>query len=287
MANLDGFRYGNSMNRLDPHDLRSRLQRAGTYSKKSFGQHFLVDGAALQAMLTAADIKPGEAVLEIGPGPGVLTEVLLEAGATLTAFEADAGMAGILHEDFPGLDLVEGDALQTIPQHLPASYKVVANIPYQITTPLLRLFLEGGVSVLPKSLTLLVQKEVGERLTAPARTGERGFLSVLVQYYTEASLVYQVPASSFWPAPEVDSVVIHLAVKPERPLGADEEKAFFKYVKSCFLEPRKQLKNVLAGMRGLSNADMSEKLTKLGFPENIRAQELTQADWLTLYHAHV
>lgn len=274
------------MNRLNPAELKSRLQRAGVWSKKSFGQHFLVDGTALAAVVRAANVQPGERILEIGPGPGVLTEVLLGAGAALTVFEADGDMARLLREDFPGINLVEGDALQTLPAHMKGSYKVVANIPYQITTPLLRLFLETEHDK-PESMTLLVQKEVGARLAAPAQTGDRGFLSVLVQYFADVQIVHAVPARSFWPAPEVDSVVMHLAVKPERPLEPQEEQAFFRYVKQAFLEPRKQLKNVLAGMRGVSNADMSKKLSEIGFSENIRAQELAEQDWLTLYHAGI
>lgn len=272
------------MNRLDPAALRARLQAAHAHSKKSYGQHFLIDGEALAAIIEAADIKPGERVLEIGPGPGVLTEQLLDAGAAVTAFESDPDMIKLLQEDFPMLNLVEGDALQTIPAHTTEAYKVVANIPYQITTPLIRLFLESGLR-LPESMTLLVQKEVGERLAAPARTGERGFLSVLVQYFADVSLVKQVPAAAFWPAPEVNSVVVHLQMKPVRAL--EQEQEFFAYVKAAFLEPRKQLKNVLAGIRGMSNADMSKKLSALGFPENIRAQELTEDDWINLYTAHV
>jgi 16S rRNA (adenine1518-N6/adenine1519-N6)-dimethyltransferase len=272
------------MNRLDPAWLRARLQSAGVHSKKSFGQHFLIDEEALMAVVHAAEIKPGERVLEIGPGPGVLTERLLDAGAALTAFEADPDMVRVLKEDFPMLNLVEGDALKTIPDHTTETYKVVANIPYQITTPLIKLFLESGLR-LPESMTLLVQKEVGERLAARPRTGERGFLSVLVQYFAQVSLVKQVPARSFWPEPEVDSVVVHFTVKPVRPL--EDERQFFTYVKAAFLEPRKQLKNVLAGIRGMSNSDMSKKLSELGLPENIRAQELTEEEWITLYTAHV
>jgi 16S rRNA (adenine1518-N6/adenine1519-N6)-dimethyltransferase len=272
------------MNRLNPQSLKNRFYEAGIHSKKTFGQHFLIDGEALSAIVEVASIKPGERVFEIGPGPGVLTERLLDAGAALTAFEADPDMVGILQEDFPMLNLVQGDALLTIPRFATESYKVVANIPYQITTPLLRLFLQSDLR-LPESMTLLVQKEVGERLAAPARSGNRGFLSVLVQYYCDVSLVLQVPPKSFWPAPEVDSVVVHFDVKPVR--AVEDEVAFFKYVKARFIEPRKQLKNVLAGIRGLSNAEMNEKLTSLGFSENIRAQEVTEEEWITLFTANV
>jgi 16S rRNA (adenine1518-N6/adenine1519-N6)-dimethyltransferase len=179
--------------------------------------------------------------------------------------------------------VIRGNALSvSLPEE---PYKVVANIPYQITTPLLRLFLEGNLPA-PVSLTLLMQKEVGERLAAKPRTGERGYLSVLTQYFCDVQLVFSVPPRCFWPEPAVDSVVVHLAVKADRPL-AGNERAFFDYVKTRFLEPRKQLKNVLAGMRHETSAQVVEELSKLGLPENIRAQELTEADWLKLYNAHV
>ena len=275
------------MNRLDPEALRSRLKAAGVRSQKSYGQHFLIDGEVLDAALAAADLVAGERVIEIGPGPGVLIERLMEMGVDLVAFEADTAMVDILKADFPHVHVVQGDALHTIPQFLSdVPYKVVANIPYQITTALIRLFLEDTVHK-PVSLTLLMQKEVGERLAAPARTGERGYLSVLVQYYATVSVVYAVSPASFWPEPAVDSAVVHMQVKAERPLPVEEEQEFFKYVKGRFMEPRKQLKNVLAGMRGEPWAEVVQKLAELGLPENIRAQELTQEDWLKLYHAHV
>lgn len=276
------------MNRLDPTQLKNRLKQAGVWSKKQFGQHFLIDRDVLDVMLAQSAVQPGERVLEIGPGPGVLTERLLEVGADLLTFEADPEMAKILREDFPSIQLTEGDALKTVPEKVDATpYKVVANIPYQITTPLLRLFLEGEVAYPPLSMTLLIQKEVAERLAANARKPGRGYLSVLAQYYAEVQVVKQVPAASFWPAPEVDSAVIHMVVKTERPLPVEEEHSFFTYVKSAFIEPRKQLKNVLAGMRGLESEVVVRQLVQLGLSENIRAQELTEEQWLALYNANV
>lgn len=275
------------MNRTSPTDLRNRLAEAGAWSQKSYGQHFLIDEGVLAAIVEAAGVQKGDKVLEIGPGPGVLTEVLLEKGAELTVFEADPAMVELIKADFKGINLVAGDALHTIPlQPLETGYKVVANIPYQITTPLLRLFLEGELAT-PESLTLLVQKEVAERLAAPAKTGDRGYLSVLTQYYAGVSVVCNVPPSSFWPSPSVNSAVIHLVVKAERALPKDQEALFFKYVKARFIEPRKQFKNVLAGIRGETTAAVVTLLTSLGLPENVRAQELTQAQWIELFNAHV
>ena len=273
------------MNRSDPEAVSNRLRLAGVYSKKRLGQHFLVDVAALDAIVEAATISSADTVVEIGPGMGVLSERLLAVAGRVVAFELDEDMVRILAKDFPGLEVVRGDVLQTAGPVVDAldTYKVVANIPYAITTPLLKLFLEGGVSRPPVSLTLLVQKEVGKRLAAKAGQSDRGYLSVLCQYFAEVTYVRDVPKTSFWPAPEVDSAVIHLAVREQRLLAAGDEQRFLRFVHSSFTQKRKQLKNVLAGIRRISSAEMSAELTKLGWPETVRAQELTMEQWITLY----
>ena len=273
------------MNRLDPAALRHRLQEMGVWSKKSLGQHFLVDSTVLDVILRTAALQPHDIVVEIGPGPGVLTEKLLETAQQVIAFEFDPDMVRLLREDFPALNLHEGDALQEVPAVVNQleEYKVVANIPYQITTPLMKLFLEGGVSNPPSSLTLLVQKEVGKRLAAGAGQSDRGYLSVLTQYYTNITFVTSVPATAFWPAPKVESAVIHLERRVSRPLPPEEERTFLKFVHTLFIQPRKQLKNVVAGIRGISAEQVLQLFKQLGFPENIRAQELTEEQWLTLF----
>lgn len=273
------------MNRLDLVELKNRLRAAGAYSKKPLGQHFLIDGAVLQQIVEAAQLQPGDTVVEIGSGPGVLTAELVEKANRLIAFELDPQMVEILREDFPGLELHQGDVLKVAPavvNTLP-SYKVVANIPYQITTPLLKLFLEGGVRQPPSSMTLLIQKEVAERLAAPAKHPERRYLSVVAQYFSEVTVEATVPPTAFWPPPEVDSAIITLKRKAARALPATEEVAFLRYVKSFFTNPRKQLKNVIAGIRGQSVDEVAERLQKLGLPVTVRAQELTEAEWISLF----
>lgn len=272
------------MNLTTPEGVRQRLQLAGVWSKKQLGQHFLLDQEVLFAMLEKANLGPDDTVVEIGPGMGVLSQLLLERAGRVVAFEFDADMVNLLKEDLPSLEVVAGDVLKTAPQVVPSlgSYKVVANIPYQITTPLIKLFLEGGLSPAPESLTLLVQDEVGERLcAAPGKPG-RSYLSVLCQELAEASYVRKVPAAAFWPAPKVDSAVIHLGVRKDVPLEA-ERTAFLKFVRMCFLQPRKQLKNVLAGIRGLESKHILEMLQELNLKDTVRAQELTNEQWHSLY----
>lgn len=273
--------------RLNPDFLRARLQAAGAWSNKQLGQHFLIDESALQAILEAADLHSEDIVVEVGPGPGVLTEALVERVAEVIAFEIDTKMALVIHQDFPQISLYVGDVLEEAPTVIPTleKYKVVANIPYQITTPLIKLFIEGAVQPFPESVTLLVQKEVGKRLAAPAATSDRGYLSVLCQYYSTVEYIKTVPAASFWPAPKVDSAVIHMKAKPQRALSGEEERKFLRFVHTLFTQPRKQLKNVVAGIRGFSAAEVLTVFSKLGLPETARAQELTEEQWLALFNS--
>jgi len=270
----------------DPETIRARLYQAGVRANKELGQHFLADFGVIEAALDAAQVQKSDTVVEVGPGLGVLSEALLQAGAKVTAFEVDPIMVQVLQEDLPGLQVVAGDVLQTAPPVLEAlgSYKVVANIPYQISSPLLRLFLERTKN-LPISLTLLIQKEVGERLIAPAKASERGFLSVLVELLCKPRLVAQVPPTAFTPPPAVDSVVIHLEVRPvhERLVSSEMQARFLKFVKAAFTGRRKQLRNVLAGLRGVSASEMGAVFERLGLPTTARAQELTLEAWVKLY----
>jgi 16S rRNA (adenine1518-N6/adenine1519-N6)-dimethyltransferase len=278
------------MNRTDPEELLERLKRAGVWSKKRLGQHFLVDPKALDAIIASAELDSASTVLEIGPGLGVLSERLLEVAGKVVACELDEDMVRILAMDMSPLHVVQGDVLKTAPEIVagfPADkpYKVVANIPYQITSPLLRLFLEGEVGRQPESLTLLVQKEVGKRLAAKESKSDRSYLSVLAQYCAEVIYVRDVPAESFWPAPRVDSAVIHMKIRSVRALSGDEEAKFLRFVRTLFTQQRKQLKNVIAGIRGVGSAEVSAYLISQGLPETVRSQQLSLEQWLRLYQS--
>lgn len=276
-------------NRISPDFLRARLKEVGAWSNKQLGQHFLIDEAALNAIVEAADIQPTDTIVEIGPGPGVLTEELASRAKRVVAFELDVKMAQIILKDFPTVELHHGDVLREAPVVIPSlgTYKVVANIPYQITTPLIKLFIEGGVQPQPTSVTLLVQKEVGKRLAAKAAESDRGYLSVLCQYYSDIRYVQTVPAASFWPSPEVDSGIIHMQGKTERPFSGEEERKFLRFVHTLFTQKRKQLKNVVAGIRGISASEVLALFASVGIADNARAQELTEAQWISLFKESV
>lgn len=276
------------MNRLDIQDLRKTLTLLEARAKKKLGQHFLIDPTALETIVESARLSGDDTVIEIGPGLGVLTERLLEESGRVVAFELDHVLAEYLAQEFPQLELIEGDAIKTLPVGAAQldRFKIVANIPYQITTPLFKVTLESDLVTRLESLTLLIQKEVAQRLAAGPSEPGRGYLSVLVQYYADIAYVRTVPPTSFWPEPAVDSAVIHVKVRPETryPLGTESQK-FLRFVHTLFLNPRKQLKNVYAGTRGIPAEEVIRIFRSIGLPGNARAQELSLEQWCALYES--
>ena len=271
--------------RTDPLALKQRLKTAGLAARKNLGQHFLIDTGVLDSIVTAAGILPGSTVVEIGPGPGALTERLLPLAERLVIFELDPGMAALLQVDFQEIEIQIGNILEIAPEVLKkvGEYQVVANLPYNITNPVLRLFLEAQTLPRPTSLVLMLQKEVAERLAAGPGKHGRGYLSVLTQYFADVEYVRTVPAACFWPAPNVVSAVVRLDCLDQRLLPADQEADFLRFVRRMFIQPRKQLKNVLAGILGIETAAAEEHLLRLSFSGMVRAQELSVADWVSLY----
>jgi 16S rRNA (adenine1518-N6/adenine1519-N6)-dimethyltransferase len=250
-------------------------------TKKSMGQHWLHDEASLQAMVEAADVTTGETVLEIGPGTGNLTAKLLEAGATVTAVERDKHLFQDLTNRFSGqrLYLHTNDILRFDLTSLSRNYKVVANIPYYLTSNLLRVLCESANP--PASITLLVQKEVAERVAAAP--GRMSLLSVSVQFYCRASLGLIIPARYFTPPPKVDSQVLKLN-RHKSPLFPDiDTKDFFRVVKAGFSSRRKTLLNSLSAGLRLSKEQIASALDESGLNPGNRAQELSMTDWHRLY----
>ena len=272
-----------TFDRADPIALQKRLARSSSKARKALGQHFLIDRSVIEAMLGVRPLKGGR-IVEIGPGPGILTEALLQQKAELTAYELDPLFIAWLKEDFPHLRVIEGSILDQAALYLPVSpYRVVANIPYGITNPLLRLFLENTIPR-PRSMTMLVQYEIAQRLAAgPGQTG-RGFLSVLAQNAATVTLVKRVPATSFWPPPKVQSAVIDLQLH-ETPTTDTEQ--YLRFVRRAFTTPRKQLKNVLAGIRGVSQEEIVAQFSQLGLPATVRSQELSGEQWRQLFEGGV
>ena len=258
--------------------------------KKSLGQHWLYDDVTLESICDSAGVVAGDSVLEVGPGLGTLTRKLLQRGASVTAVEFDSALAQTLaktlSEDSPlniehieRLTVVESDILQFNLQQLPEGYKVVANIPYYLTSNLIRALCESPNRF--STAALLIQKEVAERVVA--EPGKMSLLSVSTQFYCEVSLGAFVPAKLFTPPPKVDSQVLILHHR-EKPLFSDvDTKQFFKLVKAGFSQKRKTLLNSLSGGLAMSKDDTRKLLVSGGISPTQRAQALSLQQWHALY----
>lgn len=265
-------------------------------TKKSLGQHWLHDDAALNAMCAAAKVSAGDTVLEIGPGLGTLTERLLQTGAHVHAVELDHELARNLRKNIqkhissvskeapwkPGwearLEVSEGDILKFDFGRLPAGYKVVANIPYYLTSNLLRVMSESPNHF--SEAALLVQKEVAERVCAGP--GDMSLLSVSVQLYCDTSLGMIVSAGLFTPPPKVDSQILILKHLGKPRFDIDTNK-FLRLVKAGFSERRKMLRSSLSGGLGITKPEAEILLTKAGISPDLRAQALSLEDWHRFY----
>jgi 16S rRNA (adenine1518-N6/adenine1519-N6)-dimethyltransferase len=255
--------------------------------RKSLSQHFLTDPGALDAIVEAAELQRGDRVVEVGPGLGVLTRRLLAAGASVIAVELDARLADWLRRELgevEGFELIEADALSLHPRDLfPGEpFKVVANIPYHITSPLLHAFLEGERP--PDLMVVLVQLEVAERVAAAP--GRMSYLSVFAQNVASTEVVVRVPADAFEPAPDVDSAVLRLRRRPEPvvPVG-DGREPFYRVVQAGFRQRRKQIHNGLVRELPASREDVSVALERCGVDGERRPQTLNIREWACLASA--
>lgn len=249
--------------------------------KKSLGQHWLNDPLALEAIAEAAEIKPSDTVLEIGPGLGTLTYYLVKQAAHVIAVEFDEELALKLPGSIgaQNLKVVREDILQFDLSSLPAAYKVVANIPYYLTSNLLRRLSESPNP--PVRMVLLVQKEVAERICAGP--GQMSLLAVSVQLYYTCELGLVVPAEMFTPVPKVDSQVVILS-RHEKPLFKSlDSRKFFRVVKAGFSEKRKKLRSSLAGGLNMPKEQADKLLEASGIDGDLRAQNLSLKDWYELY----
>lgn len=245
---------------------------------KSLGQHWLFDEHSLEAMAEAAEVKKGDYVLEIGPGLGTLTSVLLERGAEVTTVEFDEKLIPDLLDKFAGdnFNLINQDILKFDFSTLPVGYKIVANIPYYLTSNLLRVICES--SNRPSYAALLVQKEVAERVTASA--GELSILAVSVQLYALATLGEIVPANLFTPPPKVDSRILRLRFY-DSPL-ADDVSMVMRYVKAGFSNPRKKLRSSMSSGLGISTEAVENLFKQADIDYNRRPQTLSISEWINL-----
>lgn len=248
--------------------------------KKSLGQHWLFDIDALDAMADSADVSTGDHILEIGPGLGTLTQILLERGAIVTAVELDQNLFNKLqHRDFgqfnKNLTLVNQDILKFDLTSLPASYKLVANIPYYLTSNLIRLISETTNS--PSQAAVLMQKEVAQR--AAAKPGNLSVLGVTAQYFWEVGLGREVAAELFTPPPKVDSQILILNRRPGQVFSDVGQKDYFRTVKAGFSQKRKTLLNSLSGGLGLAKEEVKKACAVAGIDPARRAQTLSLEEW--------
>jgi 16S rRNA (adenine1518-N6/adenine1519-N6)-dimethyltransferase len=257
--------------------------------KKSLGQNFLKDAAVLQRIIKSANLATEDTVIEIGPGRGALTQLLSQKCKKVIAIELDDRLIPILTEKFKNnnkIEIIHDDILKlNLPELVKGQmlnvkgYKVVANLPYYITSPIIRLFLETEYP--PEEMILMVQKEVAERICAKA--GEMSILAVSVQYYAQPEYLFTVPKTAFQPVPKVESAVIKIARdKRQETRNKQEAKDFFKIVRAGFSAKRKTLINNLSNSLQFDKKETEEKLIKLGFSKNTRAQELGVEDWKKL-----
>jgi 16S rRNA (adenine1518-N6/adenine1519-N6)-dimethyltransferase len=256
------------------------LRQFNLHPDKSLGQNFLVDEGALAKVAGAAEVGVEETVLEIGPGLGSLTRHLAVAARRVVAVELDEGLLPALTavlKPYPNVEVIQGDILNLSPLALglPPGYKVAANIPYYITSAVIRHLLEAESH--PARVVLTVQREVAERLCA--KPGEMSVLAVSVQFYSVPRIVGRIPAGAFYPRPNVDSAVVRLDVLPRWAVDVQDSETFFRVVKAGFSQKRKQLRNALSGGLQLSAEQVEAWLARAGLDLRRRAETLALEEW--------
>lgn len=270
------------------------IQKHGFDFQKKFGQNFLIDAHVLDKIIAAARITKEDFVLEIGPGIGTMTQYLAEAAREVTAVEIDRNLIPILEETLAPYDnvtILNQDILKTDIAAMAAErnagrpIKVVANLPYYITTPIIMGLFESGVPL--ENVTVMVQKEVAQRMQAGPGTKDYGALSLAVQYYAEPYIAANVPPNCFIPRPNVGSAVIRLTRYPKPPVQVQDEKLMFALIRASFSQRRKTLVNGLKNSPELSydKEEILAALERTGLPENVRGEALTLEQFAALADA--
>lgn len=258
---------------------------------KSLGQNFLTDINIINVIIESSLIDEKSLVVEIGPGMGALTEGLTEVAGHVTAIEIDKNLIPVLEENFRDIknfSLIQGDVLKVDIKKLiedecegldfePQSIRVVGNLPYYITTPIIMRFLEEKIPV--DSITVMMQKEVGERILAEPATKAYGVLSLAVGYYCTITQVVKAPKEAFVPRPKVDSIVLRLDLREKKPVDLKSEKLFFEVIRSGFGQRRKTMNNSLAGVAGLSKENIEEVLSEVNIDGGRRAETLSMGEF--------
>ncbi|WP_449024375.1 16S rRNA (adenine(1518)-N(6)/adenine(1519)-N(6))-dimethyltransferase RsmA [Peptostreptococcus stomatis] len=276
--------------RLSSHSATMDLvKKHGFKFTKSLGQNFLIDDNIVDKIVAGAGIGPGDKIIEVGPGIGTLTREMASRAQNLMAVEIDKNLIPILEdtlEDYDNVkivneDIIKADIRGLIDENLGGGpVKLVANLPYYITTPIIMRFLEENINV--TDIVVMVQKEVAERMNAQPGGKDFGALSVAVQYYCDTEIVAKVPRHLFVPQPNVDSIVIALRVRPERKYKVDDEDLYFKVVKAAFGQRRKTLLNSISSMGNLAKDQVKEALEEAGIDPKRRGETLSLDEFAIL-----
>lgn len=255
--------------------------------KHDLGQHFIYDTALLRDLVKKAGVTKADRVLEIGPGAGTLTVCLCEAAERVIAVEVDPQVIPFLRvatENFGNVEIIQGDIrkmdLQALSAMLGEAWMVVANIPYNITTPIFDLFWGSGLPV--KQMAVMVQKEVADKLTAGPGDGAYGLMSVRCAYYCRAERIAEVPASAFTPPPKVDSTFVNLHFRKEPPFPVKNEALLWSLIRAGFGQRRKTLQNALKGVAALQPGAAGAALEALGLSQTVRGEALDMETWIAL-----
>jgi 16S rRNA (adenine1518-N6/adenine1519-N6)-dimethyltransferase len=268
---------------LPPLQIGALLRAHQLHPKKGLGQNFLADPIALQRIVTSAEIEPEAHVLEVGPGLGSLTRYLARVAKQVVAVEIDQNLLPVLQEvlaPFDNVRIVHGDILELNPAELmpESGYQVVANIPYYITSAVIRHLLEAPVK--PTRIVLTVQREVAERISAG--TGKLSLLALSVQVYGQPRTVARIPAGAFYPSPKVDSAVVRVDLYPEPLIPAEQLNSFFRLAKAGFSQKRKMLRNSLVGGLSMAQERVEALLQAADIDPQRRAETLSIEEWRIL-----
>jgi 16S rRNA (adenine1518-N6/adenine1519-N6)-dimethyltransferase len=269
-------------------EVKRRLRHLGQRARKNLGQHFLIDEVVLNDIVTAAALSPADTVLEIGPGLGVLTRELAAQAGRVVAVELDDSLAAALKKEMApcgNVTVVNESILKLDPASLVgerSGYKVVANLPYNITAAALRHFLEASRP--PALIVVMVQKEVAQAIAAAP--GKLSLLAVSVQFYGRPQIIGYVPASAFYPAPEVDSAILKIELNRKPPEAAPDRDGFFRLVRAGFSAPRKQLAGSLANGLELPKERAAALLAEAAIDAKRRAETLSIQEWVGLWRVY-
>jgi len=267
------------------HELRNLLFAHAMRPHKSFGQNFLIDRSVLLKIVEAAEIDANDQVLEVGAGTGVLTRELARRARRVVAVELERDMLALLSkttQHYANVELIARNLLYLDPAEVFGAepYKLVANLPYYITAPTFRHFLESGHP--PRLLVVMVQQEVAQRIVAGP--GHLSLLAVSIQFYGRPRIIAHVPASAFYPAPKVDSAILRIDVNDQAPLPTEERDGFFRVVQAGFSERRKQLHNALSSGLHRKNEDVRAWLNAANIDSTRRAETLSIEEWLRVWN---